>query len=320
MTRGGLELTGPPRAQAPTLLIAQLILTAAALALQTSGTLPNIVALTPVVCGLLLVFGLPHGTLDLELLRRSDADAPRLDALLVAYGACAVAMYTVWQLAPLVALLLFFVMAVEHFAEDWEAIGSRFVAYGTAVALIATPALRHRDDLAAIFATLTESSSAVHLGDLMLIVAPVTGVIALAGTAMLWQRGDRRRAVGLALALVAEALLPPVIGFALFFCFVHSPHQLREALRQLHRPARDAWWRVIVPLTLVAIALAAVIGVGAWRVSSDAAALRAGFITLSVLTLPHMVVPYLVRRFRAAFAANRPWASVASALRKPTGR
>jgi hypothetical protein len=100
--------------------------------------------------------------------------------------------------------------------------------------------------------------------------------------------------------LVAEALLPPVIGFALFFCFVHSPAQLREAIGQLQRPTREAWLRIILPLTLAALALAAMIGAAPVHLSLTAGALRACFVTLSVLTMPHMIVPYLARRYRAA--------------------
>ncbi len=308
MTGGGRESTRPPRGPVPKMLAVQLAITAGAIVVQATGSALVAAPVLPLVCALLLVFGLPHGTLDLELLRRHDARSPRLIILLAAYGVCGGAMYALWQAAPLVALLAFFAIAVEHFAEDWHAMGSRFFAYGTAVALIVTPALRHRADLSIIFATLTGSSSAAHLGDTMLVVMPVAGLIAVAGAALLWQAGDRVRAVGLAAALVAEALLPPVIGFTIFFCCVHSPYQMRDSIARLQRPTRDALIAIILPLTLVAIALAGLIGAAALRVSLDAGALRASFVTLSVLTLPHMLVPYGVRRYRAlALRAARNW-------------
>lgn len=298
MTHGGRETARPPRWHVPALLTAQLVISAGAILVQASGTWLNSVPVTLSACALLLLFGLPHGTLDLELLRRRDADAPRLAMLLGAYSVCAVVMYALWQLAPVIALLVFFAIAVEHFAEDWRAMGSRFLGYGTAIALIATPALLHRANLTIIFRTLTSSTSISSLGDGMLVAMPVAGVIAIAGVVSLWQRGERSRAVGLAAALVTEGLLPPVIGFAIFFCFVHSPYQLREGVARLQRPTSDAWLRIIVPLTLTAFMLAGLIGAAGFRLSLDAGALRASFVTLSVLTLPHMLVPYGVRRYR----------------------
>lgn len=303
MARGERDnASGSPRL--PALLAAQLIVTGAALLSQSLGHQLDSPLVTPVACASLLLFGLPHGTLDIELLRRRDGAGPLV--LLVAYGACAAAMYAVWQLAPLLALSLFLAVAVEHFAEDWDEMGSRFIAYGTAVALIATPALLHRTELASIFTLLTGTAAAARLGDLLLILMPVAGIIAVAGTILLWQRGQRCRAIGLAAALLAEAVLPPVVGFSLFFCFVHSPWQLRESLRQLPLPTWDAWLRIILPLTFVAGVLALLIGTVGLLVSLDAAALRASFVTLSVLTLPHMLLPCATRRYRTRVGAAAP--------------
>lgn len=287
----------PPRAVVAPILVAQLITSGLAIGAALSGAWLDGPLVTPLACGLLLIFGLPHGTLDLELVRRRDTDGPGLALLLTAYGSCALAMFALWQVVPVIALSVFVLIAVEHFAEDWASMGSRFFGYGTAVALIATPALFHRAEMASIFIALTDSAAAGGLADLLLIVMPVSAVVAVAGVGALWWRGEQARSVALATALVAEVVLPPVVGFALFFCFVHSPYQLRGSLARVQHTPAEAWRRIIVPLTLTAIGLAVLIGAAAWRVSIDAAALRASFVTLSVLTLPHMFVPYLVRRY-----------------------
>ena len=294
-----------PRWPVPSLLATQLGVTAAAVTLQAAGLAMTGVA-TPVACALLLVFGLPHGTLDLELLRCRDDEGAALGLLLTAYGACAAAMYLLWQVAPLVALAVFIVIAFEHFAEDWTAMGSRFCANGTAFALIALPALLHRAEIADIFAILAGTSAAT-LADLLLLAAPIAGLIALSGVGLLWQRRRRSLAIGLAAAMVAELVLPPVMGFTIFFCFVHSPAQLRASLATITMPSQQAWWRVIVPLTLAALLIATAIGAAAIRAatfdgSNISVWLHAAFVTLSVLTLPHMAVPQLARVYRARYA------------------
>lgn len=297
-----------PRWPVPSLIVTQLGVTVAAVSFQAAGVAMTGVA-TPVACALLLIFGLPHGTLDLELLRRRDDDGAGLGLLLTAYMVCAAAMYLLWQAAPIAALAVFMVIAFEHFAEDWTAMGSRFCASGTALAVIALPALLHRDEIAGIFATLAGTSATV-LADLLLLAAPIAGLIALSGVGLLWQRQSRSLAIGLAAAMVAELLLPPVVGFAVFFCFVHSPAQLRASLATITMPSRQAWWRVIVPLTLAALLLATAIGAAAVRAatfdgSNISIWLHAAFVTLSVLTLPHMAVPHLARVYRRARYAPR---------------
>ncbi len=294
-----------PRWPVPSLLATQLGVTAAAVTLQAAGLAMTGVA-TPVACALLLVFGLPHGTLDLELLRCRDDEGAALGLLLTAYGACAAAMYLLWQVAPLVALAVFIVIAFEHFAGDWTAMGSRFCANGTAFALIALPALLHRNEIADIFAILAGTSAAT-LADLLLLAAPIAGLIALSGVGLLWQRQRRSLAIGLAAAMVAELVLPPVMGFTIFFCFVHSPAQLRASLATITMPSQQAWWRVIMPLTLAALLIATAIGAAAIRAatfdgSNISVWLHAAFVTLSVLTLPHMAVPQLARVYRARYA------------------
>ncbi len=304
MRRGRRETTFRlPRWHLPTLLAAQLGVITVAVTLQALGVSLTGVA-TPLACGALLLFGLPHGTLDLELLRRDDGEGAGLGLLLAAYATCAVTMYLLWQAVPPVALILFVAIAIEHFAEDWAAMASRFAAYGTAVALVALPALMHRAELADIFVTLTGARSAALLGDLLLLTGPVAGVIALAGVGMLWQRGDRPLAIGLGAAIAAEIVLPPVIGFAIFFCFVHSPAQLRAGLANVPMPSRQTWRRVIVPLTLTAIVIASAIGAASFTGSFTSASLHAAFVTLSVLTLPHMLVPHFARHYRARQACR----------------
>ena len=103
---------------------------------------------TMAACLAILLFGLPHGTLDLEIIKRErGASRSGMVGLLGAYLALAAAMATLWQLAPVGALSVFIVVAVVHFAEDWTDLGSAFLAHGMAIALLTAPALLHLADL-----------------------------------------------------------------------------------------------------------------------------------------------------------------------------
>ena len=75
----------------------------------------------------------------------------------------------------------------------------------------------------------------------------------------LWSDGYRSQALATAFALSAMIFLPPLVGFALFFCLMHSPAQFAAAQHTLRwrRPAQ--WGPVIVPLTCAALGIAALV-------------------------------------------------------------
>jgi hypothetical protein len=78
-------------------------------------------------CLAILLFGLPHGTLDLEILKTQHRSGPRrMAGVLLLYIGLAVVMYLLWKAAPIAALATFLVTAAVHFSEDWDDAGSAF--------------------------------------------------------------------------------------------------------------------------------------------------------------------------------------------------
>ena len=105
--------------------------------LDKVGFLVNSPALTATISAMLLVFGLPHGSFDIAILRRAEPSAPHNGSrigLVLLYLSFAAAMYLVWRSSPVLALASFLVLATVHFAEDWDNFGSGFIAAGIAAA------------------------------------------------------------------------------------------------------------------------------------------------------------------------------------------
>jgi Brp/Blh family beta-carotene 15,15'-monooxygenase len=276
------------------------LVTVAAVGLYFGGGLSATPAVMASVSFALLVFGLPHGTFDLALLRRAtDTGSPATAtfALLVLYIGCAGAMYFVWRLSPVIALAAFLIMAVAHFAEDWEACGSRFIAGGVALAIVAAPALLHGQNLGDLFILLTGDVRAGVLAELLLLVAPMAVAVALVGLWLLWQARQPALAVALGCSLAAMLLLPPVIGFALFFCLVHSPRQFRQHTESLGLHGFRQWGGIVVPLSLggLGIAVAVFLLNGVMPIAANVFA--SSFMTLAILTAPHMIVPLIADRY-----------------------
>ena len=243
-------------------------------------------------CAALLIAGLPHGALDLAVLRR-NADH-RIALTISLYLALSAVMFAAWQAAPSLALALFLAMAMMHFAEDWSDAEHPFFALGIAIALLSAPALFHHAAMGKLFVLLTGDANAAVLADTLLLVAPAAAACALLAILLLWLSGHRATAVNAACALVAMVMLPPIIGFAIYFCLIHSPSHFRAGMKGLAPATGVVRLTVFASLGGLGIALAIFQSLPIGDPSSRLFA--ASFMTLSVLTLPHMAVPQLLRR------------------------
>jgi Brp/Blh family beta-carotene 15,15'-monooxygenase len=272
--------------------------TLAAISFNAAVPIISSPGLIATISALLLVFGLPHGSFDLALLRRGGPPGRSSHsrfALVLLYIGCAVLMYLVWRFGPVLALASFLILATAHFAEDWHDTGSGFMATGIAAAIVTAPVLLHREAVANLFVLLTGDSSAVALADVMLLLAPTAGAVALVGLVVTWQAGRQTLAVSAGCALAATLTLPPIPGFALFFCFVHSPLQFRHHADSLGLHGFKQWGPVVVPLSLGGLGVAAAVLVINGNSALATGVFASSFMTLSVLTVPHMLVPIFVR-------------------------
>ncbi len=272
-----------------------------ALILTAFGAAIGSPVVTTAICAVILVFGLPHGAFDLALIKRAH-NKKRLSGVVALYLFFAAAMFALWHAAPALALLIFFVLSIIHFAEDWTDRLPPFLAHGTATALLSTPAILHQDIISALFALLVGDAAAGMFTAVAILIAPASLAAAAVGTVVLWLDGHRRHAVATAMALCSMIILPPVIGFALFFCLMHSPAQFASAQRTLDWHRARHWLPVIAPLTCAALGIAAFVFATLETVTLTDTMIGTAFMTLSILTLPHLVVPMIVARLARATA------------------
>jgi len=240
---------------------------------------------------LMLVFGLPHGTLDIGFVKKASRGAAALIALL--YLSSALAMYIIWQAQPILALAVFLVLAVVHFAEDWQDRLPKVMSYGVSLAVLTAPAIQHGDDLAIVFGDLIAADARL-LVDVLTLIAPSACATALVAITWLWDEGAHDQAVATALSVIGMISLPPIAGFVLYFCLMHSPGQFRAGLHSIGWTAPQQWGTPVAVLTLAALAIAWVIFLAMPATEVSQRAVSAAFMTLSVLTLPHMMAPRFV--------------------------
>ena len=256
---------------------------------------------TIIACMGLLIFGLPHGSLDIAVLAGANRRGTRwLIGVISLYLGCAAAMYCLWWIAPVAALGFFLLLAMIHFAEDWRGDLPPFLAIGSAVAMLTSPVFLHRDALGTIFVQLTGSTAATFWVEIAMLIAPVALGAALVGIAATERR---TKAIETATALLGMIVLPPIVGFALFFCLSHSPANLASAVSRARKGLFGYRYIEMVAVTLASLGMAALIFADFALASVTDGAIAASFITLSILTVPHMVAPLITgaldRRRRA---------------------
>lgn len=275
--------------------------TAGLLAAELAAAIPDTAAITAAASLALLVAGMPHGGFDLALIRAAGRsnDAVSRAVIIVLYIGCAALTYAVWMLAPLAALAGFLVLAVIHFSEDWRSCGPGVLAAGLAAAIVAAPAVLHGDMLGRLFVDLAGDPDAALLADGLLLLAPTAFVLAGVALAGLLQTGQRRLAAAALCSLAAMLLLPPVIGFAVHFCLVHSPLQFRSHARALRIPRFAQWRGTVIPLSLGGFAVAGLILLLNGPMPLLHNLYASSFMALAVLVVPHMAVPLAISRLQS---------------------
>ena len=232
--------------------------------------------------------GLPHGAYDIALLRRTIAlDQYRLGLVVGGYVAIAALMAILWMTFPLVALVLFLVIAAVHFGEDWQMLEEPFLRLAAGGAVIFSATFGHRAEVSALFVEMSDGRAAL-ITQIVTAAAPVTLLVTVVGIAIAWRDGSRQWAAAMTFCLVLLLVLPPVAGFALFFVFLHSPRHLAQTRGALGDMTSARWVATGAALSGAAI-------VGWWALQTLAPSSIGGTIVAKAFQLlASVAVPHLL--------------------------
>ncbi len=253
------------------------------------------------VGALVLLLGVPHGSLDVVVARRllGLTGIRAWTVFSLRYVGLAALVVGLWWVAPTVFLSAFLGFSALHFGADPEA-GVAWptrALYGGAV--IVLPALCHGAELQRLLGLVAGPASAAFvMPALRLLAAPWLCATVLA--CLLEARRSPLAATELAALAAVSTAAPPLVAFAVYFCAMHSPRHILRTLPS--RQAADARRALAMALWPTVAVFIAAVGAGllASEMSLETWVLQLGFVGLAALTLPHMALLERVRR------ASRP--------------
>ena len=254
----------------------------------------SLIALTAVV-----MIGLPHGAFDgaVALALGYGKSVKSMLGFILGYIAIAASVVVFWIKFADISLILFLTISIVHFgigdrqSGGWLTRTTQTISHGGLVVIGVS--ILHRTEVEPIFVYLVGSETVLlwqflNIASFGLIVVLIAYLVQA-----FMQPAIRIRFAELAGLGLAYYFLPPLVGFALYFCGVHSVRHLRYTWIKLR--AREYGVRTLVLLalffTLVSWTLGALVF---WQMPSsealDGAILQIIFIGLAALTVPHMLL------------------------------
>ena len=252
--------------------------------------------------------GMPHGALDGRLARTwlrpklGRSWAVWFTSIYLLLSAAVLAAWLVWPVASLVGFLL---ISAWHFGSGDAAAADappRLWAVESVVRgglVLSLPAVFHPAEVGVLFDWLIPATAGGGTGVAAGLAASAWLFIPAAAAVLLWHaaRGHVFAASELLLLPLVFAALPPLLGFAVYFCVWHAPRHLLEWL-----DAADAAVLARAAFPATAVTLLAMAGAAWWlsagvaAASVPAATVRVLFVGLSALTVPHMLLDAAAER------------------------
>ncbi len=209
--------------------------------------------------------------------------------MLVKYIALAGGFFSLWLIAPAVALPIFIAISIYHFSGDWDHDLDGIPRMIVAGAMISAPAALHRAEVVEIFSWLSPAETASTVALAMAAAAVPLLQASLVVTVLTAVRRPWV-AAELAAVLTLAWLAPPLMFFLVYFCGLHAARHMIETHHLLGAPTAHAFARAAFPYAPLAIV--GTLG-GALTFSTlppGPALVGAIFMALGALTVPHIII------------------------------
>lgn len=244
----------------------------------------------------IVLAGIPHGTLDVEIAAAHFGQKCVTGKIKIigGYLFCAAFMVLLWILLPELALISFLIISIVHFSRDWRDGVDPFLAMMVGWALVALPALASPDDVAMIFAALTGSDNGAMIAGLLGAASVPAALGSLVFAYWAFRHDDKQSAFEVLSCIVAALFLSPLVAFAIFFCGLHSPRHMADALRETGDLSTLKKTAIICAVFAFSLGLGVLMFLYQGDVPADMGIIRTAFILISTLTVPHFILEHIL--------------------------
>ena len=263
--------------------------------------------LTPIdwfALALVIIIGLPHGAFDAAIslsMISSKKKITRFTGILLSYLLLAVLVILVWKQFPEISLLIFLIISVMHFGmADFSAYPTKLkwphiITHGGIVAILLP--IVNKQEVMQLFSILTNSEAPLLWNSLTILFVFwfISGILHLHETLRF-----KHHIINLELfsLILLAYFAPPLVTFAVYFCFIHSRRHFTFVWGQLQQISTK---KMIISSAVILSSSSWMLGGGLYwylnlNMTASDAALQTIFIGLAALTVPHMMLIDLVFR------------------------
>ncbi len=258
-----------------------------------------------VIGALIVLMGVPHGALD-TVFARTQYDLsswPRWLGFTLTYCGVMASVALVWLYSPSLFLIGFLVLSAAHFSGDptpGTSLLSR-IAYGGAVLIL--PALRFGPEFEHLIGVLVGPHAAGRVFP-FIDAASAPWLCLLVICTVREFRRSRRTALELTAVGLLVLCVPPLLGFTLFFCGMHSARHIIRTLSLVDPRKRKAVAAAGVLPMIGVLGLGALLWLLAGARPVETKLIQLLFVGLAALTVPHMalVEPFRLRGWQQSAA------------------
>lgn len=249
------------------------------------------------------IFGIPHGTFDFELIKSNKLISnffKSSNRFGFSYLVLAALLALIWLGVPSFALSFFLLTSVYHWGEsDARAPEDssclelvryliEFSFYGTA--LISLSSVFHREILINLFSILSNQATATNLVNILNSISHLIIFFSFLLLNYYSFRAKINKALEILLVTLAMLYCEPLIGFIIYFCFLHSPKHILDFFEKGDVPKK--FFTKLLIGTIVSLIFMFLIFLYINGLSVDDINLqifKVVFISLAGLTIPHVI-------------------------------
>jgi len=243
---------------------------------------------------LMLFVGLPHGAYDLAVVSRALYLGKKSASLIcIIYISTSFFMFVMWVIDPVATLVLFLTFSAIHFGDDWRMLESGLLRFLAGASIVCIPTFFQTEAVLILFSAMAQNEIWWVVAALVA-ATPVAILVTTVGMTISWQRGNKAWVCAQTASLIGLAVLPPQIGFLIYFGFLHSPLHMREVVKMLPNWSRKRFWFYGTLMCLGCFVVATLLSPN--LISGQSREMSAeAFRLLSALAAPHLVLTLAMR-------------------------